>query len=102
MQEFDIFVKEATALRPKIDILLLHGAKFTSNTWHTLVSKQHPDMNTISMLAAAGYRAVAIDLPGTAAGEKLFEQPQSSIDQALFIRTCPHAFRVHQLFLFAF
>ena len=48
-----------------LDVLLLHGAKFSSQTWHSLISKANPDMNTLSMLAAAGCRVVAIDLPGT-------------------------------------
>ena len=48
-----------------LDVLLLHGAKFSSQTWHSLISKANPDLNTLSMLAAAGCRVVAIDLPGT-------------------------------------
>lgn len=41
---------------PKLCVLLLHGIRFSSHNWLTVGS-----LNT---LAAAGYRALAIDLPG--------------------------------------
>ncbi len=37
-------------------VLLLHGAKFDANTWKKL--------GTLDVLAGAGFRAVALDLPG--------------------------------------
>lgn len=41
---------------PKLTILLLHGQSFTSQNW--------VDIGTLQYLAAWGYHAIAIDLPG--------------------------------------
>ncbi len=37
-------------------VLMLHGAKYSSKTWE--------ELGTIALLAANGYRAIAVDLPG--------------------------------------
>ena len=43
-------------------VLLLHGAAFSSHTWSDRVGRPGP--TTMQLLAAAGYRTLAIDLPG--------------------------------------
>ena len=38
-------------------VFFMHGAKFSSKTWQ--------DIKTLQLVAAMGYRAVAVDIPGT-------------------------------------
>ncbi|XP_069122019.1 putative protein-lysine deacylase ABHD14B [Argopecten irradians] len=49
---------------PHGDVLLLHGQAFTSATWENLCP-------TLQFLGAAGYRAVAIDLPNYGESTKI-------------------------------
>lgn len=53
-----LFSRQAkpTQQAPRLSILLLHGIRFSSETWLNL--------QTLSKLAEVGYHAVAIDLPG--------------------------------------
>jgi pimeloyl-ACP methyl ester carboxylesterase len=48
------YLEAGEAGRP--DVLLLHGARFSSETWR--------ELGTLDRLAAAGFHAVALDLPG--------------------------------------
>lgn len=50
------FVAEPTEDRGRPAVLLLHGARFTRRTWR--------DLGTLERLASAGWKAVAVDLPG--------------------------------------
>jgi abhydrolase domain-containing protein 14 len=56
-------------------VLLLHGAAFDSGTWEGL--------GTFAVLAGAGYRVVAIDLPGFGASKSLRAQPKRFLLEAL-------------------
>jgi len=38
-------------------VFFMHGAAFSSKTWE--------DIKTLQLVAAMGYRAVAVDVPGT-------------------------------------
>lgn len=40
----------------RLQVVLLHGQAFTSKTWE--------DLGTMALLAANGYQALAMDLPG--------------------------------------
>lgn len=60
VQGQSLFFREArpgAGQAARFSVLLLHGVRFSSETWQKL--------GTLLRLAQAGYRAVAIDLPGT-------------------------------------
>jgi hypothetical protein len=63
-QGLSLYYREAKPpfnIRTKGQILLLHGAKYSSETWANEVGAPGP--TTMQILAAAGYRVVAIDQP---------------------------------------
>lgn len=45
----------STAAPGSRNVLLLHGVKYSAQTWQ--------DLGTLSLLAGAGYRVAAVDLP---------------------------------------
>ena len=56
-------------------VLLLHGAAFSSATWR--------ELGTLDRLAAEGFRAVAIDLPGFGGSTPATAQPKTFLFDAL-------------------
>lgn len=56
-------------------VLLLHGASFDSGTWE--------ELGTLAKLSEAGYRAVAIDLPGFGKSKTLRAQPATFLAELL-------------------
>ena len=56
-------------------VLLLHGASFDSGTWE--------ELGTLQKLADAGYRAIAIDLPGFGKSKTLRAAPNTFLAELL-------------------
>ena len=67
-----IHALEAGGDRSRPTVLLLHGGRFSSQTWL--------ELGTLDAIAEAGLRAVAIDLPGFG------KSPPSSLSRAEFLR----------------
>jgi len=62
----------------KVDVLLLHGRKFSSKTWK--------DLKTMNILAANGYRTVAVDLPGYG-NSNLVPSLEGDTEEKFFLRS---------------
>jgi len=56
VKDFKIFYRKTRTISNALNILLLHGQSFKSETWLKL--------ETIHFLAASGYNVIAVDLPG--------------------------------------
>lgn len=56
-------------------VLLLHGARYNARTW--------VDLGTLDVLARAGYRALALDLPGTAGSSPTQVSPSTFLASLL-------------------
>ncbi|XP_028400127.1 protein ABHD14A-like [Dendronephthya gigantea] len=73
-----IFYREINPISaPKLHILLLHGKMFTSANWAKL--------NTMNILAARGYRVVAMDLPGQGKSTYKFQVHSNDKNRAKFL-----------------
>ena len=59
----------------KQDVLLLHGAKFSAETWR--------ELGTLAVLVEAGYRVHALDLPGYGESPKCQTAPVAVIQAFL-------------------
>ena len=71
-------LKSLTAGRaPGTTVLLLHGARFTSETWR--------ELGTLELLADAGLRAVAVDLPGFGESPALPLEPSEVLTRVLAV-----------------
>lgn len=86
IQSLEVRVEEAAihylAAGPErgLPVVLLHGGRFSAETWR--------GTKTIHTLAAAGYRVLAVDLPGFG------KSPRSKVDPKVFLgklleRLCP-------------
>ncbi len=58
-----------------LDVLLLHGARFDSETWRSL--------STLDLLAKAGFHVVALDLPGYGRSEVSPFDPEVFLAEAM-------------------
>lgn len=61
--------------KAKLDILLLHGMRFTSNNW--------VEIDTPNILASSGYRVIALDLPGF--GKSTYKLDTSHVSKGEFL-----------------
>uniref|UniRef100_A0A8D0F8U8 Abhydrolase domain containing 14B n=2 Tax=Strigidae TaxID=30459 RepID=A0A8D0F8U8_STROC len=75
---------EPAGQAPKLTVLLLHGIRFSSDTWLQL--------QTLATLAENGYRAVAIDLPGkVGAGGSPYSSPVGQPAPGAFLKAVSEA-----------
>lgn len=79
-------------LKPKIDVLLLHGKKFSSQTWL--------ELSTLKVLAERGHRAVAVDLPGfgrsASAASLDWDNEEGFKNRQLFLQSLMMILKLHR------
>lgn len=70
-----VFYRRVMPESPRVPVLFLHGAAFTSKNWH--------DIGTLTALGSKGYTAVAVDLPGHGESQNI-KEPES-VDRIQFL-----------------
>ena len=84
--------KSETPQRTEIDVLLLHGKKFSSQTWL--------ELKTLHVLAESGHRAVAVDLPGFGRSESATildgDDDSGSKSREEFLKSLISALKLHR------
>ena len=78
------YLEAGDSTRPTV--LLLHGGRFSSETWR--------ELGTIDVIAAAGYHVLALDLPGYGRSQTLPIEPKDFLVEALEALSVEKAFIV--------
>jgi pimeloyl-ACP methyl ester carboxylesterase len=76
------YVEAVPTEQPRGSIVLLHGASFSAQTWL--------DLGTLEVLCTAGYRAIALDLPGYGQSSRWSGAPET------FLERCFQAFSLQR------
>jgi len=71
-----IFYQQITPDKPKLQVLFLHGQRFTSENWKNI--------KTLDFLSKKGYEVLAIDLPGF--GKSKLPTPKTLSEKGNFLK----------------